>query len=189
VNPILETALEIQRFCRVRDWRSCVIGGVAVQRWGEPRLTQDVDVTVLSGFGPEPEFVDALLAGYRGRLPEARPFALRSRVLLLESASGIPIDVSLGGIPYEERVVGRSSPWEIGGGEALVTCSAEDLVVLKTFAGRDKDWLDIEGVAVRQGDRLDDALVLRELKPLLELKEDLRPLTQLKRILEGARRR
>jgi hypothetical protein len=186
VNPILETALEVQRFCRSRQWRFCFIGAIAVQRWGEPRLTQDVDLTVLSGFGPEADFVDALLAAYRARIPDGREFALLRRVVLLESVSGVPIDVSLGGIPFEERVIERSSPWEIGGSEPLVTCSAEDLVVLKAFAGRDKDWLDIEGVVVRQGDRLKTAQVLRELEPLLELKEDALSLARLQAILDRA---
>ena len=54
----------------------------------------------------------------------------------------------------------------------LVTCSAQDLVVLKAFADRMQDWLDIEGVIVRQGTNLDRSLVLHELGPLLELKED-----------------
>ena len=183
MNPILETALEVQRFCRSRGWRFCVIGGIAAQRWGEPRLTQDVDVTVLSGFGSEAVFVDALLSAYRGRIPEAREFALQRRVVLLEAASGVPVDVSLGGIPFEERVVERSSPWDIGGAEPLQTCSAEDLVVLKAFAGRDKDWLDIEGVATRQGKALGERLILREIGPLLELKEDERSLPRLRAIL------
>jgi hypothetical protein len=186
VNPILETALEAQLFCRSRRWRFSFIGAIAVQRWGEPRLTQDVDLTVLSGFGPEAEFVDALLSAYRGRLPETREFALRHRVVLLEAASGVPIDVSLGGIPFEERVVERSSPWDIGGAEPLATCSAEDLVVLKAFAGRVKDWLDIEGVAARQGGKLDARLALREIKPLLELKEDAHSLPRLRAILDRA---
>jgi hypothetical protein len=184
VNPIFETALEVQRFCRSRRWRFSFIGAIAVQRWGEPRLTQDVDLTVLSGFGPEAEFVDALLAAYRCRIPAGREFALQRRVLLLEAASGVPIDVSLGGIPFEERVVERSTPWDIEGPEPLVTCSAEDLVVLKVFAGRDKDWLDVDGVVVRQGDSLKRSLVLRELAPLLELKEDARSLARLQAILE-----
>jgi hypothetical protein len=184
VNPILGTALEVQRFCRSRRWRFCFIGAIAVQRWGEPRLTQDVDLTVFSGFGPEADFVDALLSTYRGRIPDAREFALQRRVLLLEAASGVPIDVSLGGIPFEERVIERSSPWDIGGTEPLATCSAEDLVVLKAFAGREKDWLDVEGVVVRQGPALDVALVRRELEPLLKLKEDMRSLARLLAILD-----
>jgi len=184
VNPILETALEVQRFCQTRGWRFSFIGAIAVQRWGEPRLTQDVDLTVLSGFGPEAEFADALLAGYRGRIPDARPFALARRVVLLESTSGVPIDVSLGGIPFEERVIERSSPWEVGGDQPLTTCSAEDLVVLKVFAGRGKDWLDVEGILVRQVHSLQTPLILREVAPLLELKEDVQSLPRLQALLE-----
>jgi hypothetical protein len=48
LNPIFEAALEIQRFCSDRGWPFCVIGGLAVQRWGEPRLARDVDVSLLT---------------------------------------------------------------------------------------------------------------------------------------------
>lgn len=47
MNPIFAAALEVQAFCRERGWRFCFIGGLTVQRWGEPRLTQDVDMTLL----------------------------------------------------------------------------------------------------------------------------------------------
>jgi len=50
-----------------------------------------------------------------------------------------------------------------------VTCSAEDLFVLKVFAGRSKDWADAESVANRQ--TLDQVYVFRHLEPLCELKE------------------
>lgn len=186
MNPILETAHAVQSFCRARAWRFCIIGGIAVQRWGEPRLTQVVDVTVLSGFGSEAEFVDALLSGFRGRILDARDFALRHRVVLLESASAVPIDVALGGIPFEERVVARASAFDVGGPLPLLTCSAEDLVVLKAFAGRDKDWIDVEGVVTRQGGGFDAALVLRELEPLLELRGDSHSLPRLQAILDRA---
>ena len=58
---VLAAAGDVQRYCQQQDWRFCFIGGVAVQRWGEPRLTQDVDLTLLTGFGDEEKFVDALL--------------------------------------------------------------------------------------------------------------------------------
>ena len=45
MNPIFAAALEVQTFCRARIWRFCFIDGLTVQRWGEPRLTQDVDLT------------------------------------------------------------------------------------------------------------------------------------------------
>ena len=41
---VLAAAGDVQRFCLQQRWQFCFIGGVAVQRWGEPRLTQDVDL-------------------------------------------------------------------------------------------------------------------------------------------------
>ena len=73
-----------------------------MQRWGEPRLTQDVDLTLLTGFGNEEAFIDGLLAGFEGRRPDARSFALRYRVLLLRASNGVPLDVALGAMLFEE---------------------------------------------------------------------------------------
>ena len=72
VNALFSAAAEVQAFCAARNWRSAIIGGVAVQRWGEPRLTRVVDVTIDTGLGGEEQFVDALLGEYRGRLAGAR---------------------------------------------------------------------------------------------------------------------
>jgi hypothetical protein len=187
VNPIFAAALDLQARCRGEGWRFCFIGGVAVQRWGEPRLTQDVDLTLLTGFGREEAFVDPLLGVFAPRRPDAREFALRYRVLLLEGQSGVPLDVSLGAMPFEERAVLRASEFPIEAGAALLTCSAEDLVVFKTFAGRAKDWLDVESIALRQAS-LDQALIWRELEPLLELKGSPESADRLRAVLDRARK-
>ncbi|HYN42788.1 MAG TPA: hypothetical protein VE129_13475 [Thermoanaerobaculia bacterium] len=187
MNPIFAAAQEIQEFCRARKWRFCIIGGLAVQRWGEPRFTRDVDLTLLTGFGNEPAFVDELLLGFRPRLADARDFALRNRVVLLASAEGVPIDIALGAMPFEEAAVLRATPYPVAPGVELSTCSAEDLVVFKAFAGRPRDWLDIEGIVTRQGASLDSAIVWRELLPLLELKEDEETEPRLRRLLPGTR--
>jgi hypothetical protein len=187
VNPIFRAALEVQSFCRARRWKFCFIGALAVQRWGEPRLTQDVDLTVMTSFGAEAPYVDAFLEHFRGRLPDAREFALQNRVVLISSDSGIPIDAALGAMPFEERATDRATDFVLQEGVALTTCSAEDLVVFKAFAGREKDWLDIEGIALRQFGRLDEDLVWSELTPLLELKEAPEAAARLRAILSGAR--
>ena len=170
MSPLLEAAIELQTFCASRGWRFCFIGGIVVPRWGEPRTTADADLTLLSGFGDEEAFVDRLLAAFRPRVEGVRALALKRRVLLIEASNSVSLDVSLGGLPFEERLVGRASDFEVGKGLALRTCSAEDLVILKAFAGREIDWLDVRGVAVRQGKQLDQKLIFRELTPLLELK-------------------
>lgn len=184
MKPLLAAAEEIQRFLRGAGERFCFIGAVALQRWGEPRFTRDVNLTLLCPYGAEAGPVNRLLSAFAPRIPEARDFAFRNRVVLLRSRSGIPIDVALGALPYEERCVSRASEFDFGEG-ALVTCCAEDLIVLKAFAGRERDWADIESVVIRQHRRLDWDLVFAELKPLAAVRASPGLLARLRGIRNG----
>lgn len=170
MRQLIEIASELQEVCDSKRWRSCVIGGLAVQRWGEPRLTLDVDVSLLTGFGTESVYVDTLLALYQGRVADAAAFAFRNRVLLLQKG-GVGIDIALAAIPFEERVFDRATIFEFLAGAAIRTCSAEDLIVYKCFADRPRDWIDVEGILLRQQNRLDLELVFSELTPLSEAKD------------------
>ena len=89
--------------------------------------------------------------------------------------------MSLGGLPFEELVVQRSSLFDYPRNIKLRTCSAEDLIVLKAFAGRGQDWVDVEGVIVRQTGKLDWTYVHQQLAPLAELKGAPEILDQLER--------
>ena len=77
----------------------------------------------------------------------------------------------MAGFPFEEDILQRASIYEFDEGCRLRTCSAEDLVVAKAFASRPKDWLDIEGILIRQGSALDVKAIIRRLSPLCEVKE------------------
>lgn len=186
---VLAAASDVQRFCRQQRWQFCFIGGVAVQRWGEPRLTQDVDVTILTGLGNEERFIDPLLDAFAPRRRDAREFALRHRVLLVRTGSGIDVDVAFGAMPFEERTVRRASAWVWTSDETLLTCSAEDLVVLKTFAGRDVDWGDVERVLIRQHGKLNLTQIREELTPLLELKGEPEAMDRLEEKIAAVARR
>jgi hypothetical protein len=180
VIGLFQVALDLQKFFVQQRWRFCFIGGLALQRWGEPRVTQDVDCTLLTGFGDEEAYIRTLLGRYQGRITDAAQFALHNRVLLLRSESGIGIDVALGGLDFEASVVGRATDFRFLPDVYLRTCSAEDLVVLKAFADRRRDWADIEGILSRQERRLDWPYVYAQLQPLAELKENPAIVTSLK---------
>ncbi len=184
MNPLFVAAVRVQEFCTKRNWRTCYIGGVTVQRWGEQRQTKDGDLTLLTRFQNEEHYVDEILSGFRSRREDAREFALRNRVLLIEDTSGIPFDIALAGLPFEERTVERATPWKLESGDHLITCSAEDLIVHKAFAGRNRDWADIERILQRQGKRLDFKLIFEELRPLLELKEEPENEERLRKLME-----
>jgi len=163
-------AAELEAFLIELAWRYCFIGGIALQRWGQPRLTNDIDLTILTGFGNEAVYVDALLSQYEGRILDSREFGLKHRVLLLQTPEGIPIDVALGGIAFEEQAISRATRYGFLPDISLLTCSAEDLIILKAFAARPRDWADVETIIVRQQGCLDWDYTFEQLGPLCELK-------------------
>ncbi|VAX36347.1 hypothetical protein MNBD_UNCLBAC01-1001 [hydrothermal vent metagenome] len=84
--------------------------------------------------------------------------------------NGVPIDISLAGLPFEEKVIQRTVLFEFEKGCYLNVCSAEDLVVLKVFANRSRDWMDVEGIITRQEGKLDSAYIVEQVIPLAEVK-------------------
>jgi len=181
VNAVIGAAADLQAMFVAEGWRFCFIGGVALQRWGEPRETVDVDATLLTGFGREDQYIQKLLAVFEARIDRAAEFARTRRVVLLRAKSGVGLDIALGGLAFEETVVERSSLFEFPPDVPLRTCSAGDLIVLKAFAARERDWIDIEGVIVRQAAVLDWRYVRDQLGQLAELKEEPEILSELER--------
>lgn len=183
LTPVLAAAGEIVGFCRENKWSCCLIGGLAVQRWGEPRFTRDADLTLLTGFGEEEHYVRLLLGRFSSRVADGLDFALRARVVLLRGSKGVDLDVALGALPFEERSLERASDYEFAAACCLPTCSAEDLIIHKVFAGRERDWADIRGILSRQGRTLDFDLIRSELVPLLAAKDDTESMAKLEKML------
>ena len=178
MKDLISTAGEIQLLFENQKWQFCFIGGIALLFWGEQRLTKDIDLTLFAGFGNEEFYIEKLLENFNGRIEDAKNFALRNRVLLLESENKIGIDISLGAFPFEEEMVKRAEHQIYLKDISLKICSAEDLIVLKAFADRGKDWSDIQGILIKQT-KLDWKYIFEQLTPLVELKEAPEILTKL----------
>lgn len=150
-----------------------VIGGVANLVWGEPRLTQDVDVTVALTEERVQEFIELLAQHFEILLPDPLPFFREHRVLPLASAGGARFDLIWAGLPYEEAALERSVPHSLGG-VAFRVVTPEDLIVHKLVSTRPRDREDVDGVLRRQRPTLDreylDPLV-QELAEVLERPE------------------
>jgi hypothetical protein len=182
LNPLYKAAKQIFTCVRQQGWSACLIGGLAANRWGRPRATQDVDISLFTDFGEEERVVDALLQRFASRRPDAREFALLSRVLLINSENEIGIDVALAAFPFEEAMIERAEPFKFARGVVIPTAAAEDVIVTKAFANRAIDWMDIEGIMVRQRGKLDWALIESELANRCELIEDNEPFEALQRL-------
>ncbi|OQX22582.1 MAG: hypothetical protein BWK80_30065 [Desulfobacteraceae bacterium IS3] len=184
MNPLFDAAMEIQNFMQKRKWTFCFIGGLAVIRWGEIRMTQDIDLCLLSGFGKEEKYIEEILKSFTPRISDALNFALVNRIMLLYSSNGAAVDLSFGGLPFERQMIDRASLFRYSPNCEVMTCSAEDLIVLKAFADRFKDWADIEGILMRQKNRLDFGYVFEQLTPLCELKESSEIVDKLHRLIQ-----
>lgn len=127
-----------------------VIGGQAVQLYGEPRMTRDIDLTL--GLGVEG--LDRVL-GVCGRcglkpLPAAPADFVRETMVLpaLEERTGIRVDFVFSFAAYERQAIGRSRPVELGG-VSVRFAAVEDVVIHKLVAGRPRDLEDARTIIVK----------------------------------------
>ena len=127
-----------------------VIGGQAVQLYGEPRMTRDIDVTL--GLGSEGLDQVAAVCDRCGlkSLPAAPSEFVRDTMVLpaLDERTGIRVDFVFSATEYERQAIARSQPVELGG--AMVRFAAvEDVVVHKLVAGRPRDLEDARGIVAK----------------------------------------
>jgi hypothetical protein len=75
-------------------------------------------------------------------------------------------------MPFEKRIIDQAVDFEFFPDKKLKICSADDLIVMKGFAGRDKDFSDIRGIVIKQKGNLNEDYVLEFLTQLADLKEE-----------------
>lgn len=171
MNLQLEAIKEVHECFTREDIPYVLIGGIALQWWGEPRFTRDVDVTVLVNLGEEEKVIRKILSAFSPRISDAMEFALKNRICLVRSNDGYEIDISLGIPGYEEEVIKRAVKCELEKGYTVKICSAEDLIIHKAVAGRSQDLSDIEGIIMRQGNKLDVNYIRKWLKDFSDVLE------------------
>lgn len=160
VERLLRAAAGIEPRAGVR---TCLIGGLARGIWAPRRATADVDVIVdvadpwslipvceQLGLVAVPREVEALRAAAmtRLRLPD-------------ELTGDTRLDVIGRSHDYYDRVFARSITVDVLGVAMRVAC-AEDVIVLKTLAGRPQDRADIGDIVAAQGATLRREIVRDE---------------------------
>jgi len=174
VQHLLEVLRNLTAWLEFEKVPGAVIGGAAVSVRGRPRLTQDVDAVILL----DPSNIERFLAaglkfGFDARIEGAIEFAIRNRVLLLKhKPNQIPIDLSLGALPFEHESIARASIETIGG-VSFPVVTAEDLIIMKAVAHRPRDMADIESIAAINSDLDRDRIRrwVREFAEVLEMPE------------------
>ena len=172
MNEPFKAAYEVGQFLRDHKLRYAVIGGLAVQVWGEARFTKDADLTVAVPLtSGSASFVRLITSRFKSRSADPVAFVQTTRVVLIITSNGVEADISLALPGYEDALFKRVVDYEFEEGKTVSLCSAEDLIIHKAVAGRPKDLADIQGVVDRQGDDLDAAYIrqwLREFSDALD---------------------
>ena len=169
MNPQPEAAWELHLFFTGLGIPYAIIGGMAVQHWGEPRLTQDVDVTILAPLENPTETIQKIVGRFPARIADAAAFARRNRIILVQASNGCPVDISMGLPGYEDEVMRRTVDYELEPDKRVRMCCAEDLIIHKAVAGRAQDIRDIESVIYRQRNDLDIKYLRRWLHDFAEV--------------------
>jgi hypothetical protein len=138
---------DVIAWLRAANAKGVIIGGIAASILGRPRLTRDVDVSVLLDEDRWPDFLrSAEPYGFASRRPDALDFAHQTRVLLIRHVpTGVDVDVLLAALPFEADVISRAQFVAVGR-LTLPLPTAEDLVIMKAVAHRPQDLLDIEAI-------------------------------------------
>jgi predicted nucleotidyltransferase len=165
-----------------------LIGGQAVLLHGEPRLTEDIDLTLAADPGRLPSLLRVCEQAGLSILPDnVEAFVQETFVLpTRHEDSRIRVDFIFSSTPYEQQAIARAELVTLAG-VPVPFARAEDLIIHKLFAGRPRDLEDAAGVIRRKGDQLDWTYVEEWIRQFAvvpgreELPERLRALRSMKR--------
>jgi len=127
-----------------------VIGGQAVLRYGEPRLTKDIDITLGVGIEGVPR-VEKAISNLSIRLLVEDPEAFVRRTFVLpaqDEASGIRIDFVFSFSEYEKQAIARATSVDMRG-VPVRFATLEDVIVHKVVAGRPRDLEDVKSIVLK----------------------------------------
>lgn len=145
-----------------------VFGAQAVNAYGVPRLSADVDVTVRLVPDEPQRFVrDMETAGFALRVDDPE-FVRRTRVMpFVHLATAMPLDVVLAASGLEEEFLDRARAVDVGG-TTVPLIDPEDLIIAKLLAARPKDLEDARGLWRLRGHALGADRIRRTLGLLEE---------------------
>ena len=123
---------------------------------GRIRVTEDVDVVVKCTVDQALEFVQSAdPTRFTPLIPEYESVARSAFLIpLIHQTTGVQLDLAVGVSGFEQQIVSRATPLQIGTRQLRVA-TAEDVLLMKLLAGRPQDDQDVRGIVEIQGTNLD----------------------------------
>lgn len=127
-----------------------IIGDQAVLLYGNPRMTNDIDVTLgvdIDIFQGIFEFAENM--GFKCLVDNPKDFVIKTMVLpLMETLTKIKIDMIFSNSEFEKKAIERANKIEVDGYK-ICFASLEDIIVFKIFSGRPRDIEDVKNIIVK----------------------------------------
>ena len=153
-----EALRQVKAFLDAYHIPHMIVGGIANAVWGQLRATEDADLKVQTDPMSASEFRKLAETAFKPYRRLGLGGAESSLVVSVEVSPGIVFDMLVGVLPYEMQAIKRAIVMNVAGVQMPV-CTAEDLIIHKAIADRQKDWIDIEGILTRQMSKLDAAYI------------------------------
>ncbi|MDO9301873.1 MAG: nucleotidyltransferase [Anaerolineales bacterium] len=161
-----------------------LIGGLAISIWGEMRVTHDVDFKVSVDM-PLADFRKLVLERFPARPTNIPPHKLSPHVIHIWASPDVAADILVSIFDYEREAIKRAVHTEVLGVPTRV-CTAEDFIIHKVTANRDKDWLDVESILIRQRGKLDVQYIRNWLTQFAEALENPEMLAHFEKLYKEA---
>ncbi len=172
-------------FLTERNIPYMLIGGLAISVWGEVRVTHDVDFKVSVDM-PLADFRKLVLERFSARPMNMPPHKLSPYVIHIWASPGVAADILVSMFDYEKEAIKRAVTVEVMGTPARV-CTAEDFIIHKAIANREKDWADVLPILERQRGKLDIKYIRNWLNQFAEALENPELLARFDELYESAK--
>jgi len=177
---IIEVLFKLLRILNHIKLPYMLVGGFAVNYYGVPRATGDIDISILIDSENIHDFLKTLKKNnFAFHQKEVLTLVkLSNRFMIFSQSSAYRVDCWIPKTNYETNALQRRVKVKMAGRNFyLPTC--EDLILLKILAGREKDREDLKWIIKRQKANLDKKYlkfwsialnIHKELNKLLSLK-------------------